>query len=594
MKCCARAFPLLLSLILLACSSGTPPYERPIDPPAPDAPLQLDFPRLALDDFYLYMDAADLSELYSRSIRSDDRLPGQFRLSLNASRRSLRPESIRFRGNTARQLPKKSFNIRFDNIERFAFHTNRFNLNAMYTDPAMMREHLAFSLFHDRGQPAPATRYFNVHINDIFEGLYIGIQRIDAAMLAQNNLPVGEHTLVRDQLRGSGLGAMSIFSYDISRESDLEAFLEDNFDYRDDPDWSALAELVTWAHRTEAGSAFEQGFRERIDLDNFLDWFAIHILIADIDSYADDYWLYLDHSDPDAKWLFIPWDKDLSFGSHTVFPPVNPDFITTNHFFHIDFAPDAGFDNDLVRKFFATDSLSRLLAERVETLMQEDFRPEVLAARIDDIAALIADSVNITPSSSSFVQHPQNHFGELGDFALHTESIKDFVALRYQFLDRLINPIRGDPYQASVDVAELDPSAIIHFTDAQGWTIASLLLDDPADAPSLGSISIRVEQDDSSATINRRWQLDWTGEAETLSGELRVYYRNRGGSARRNWYRVNDAQITPTGSQASLAIWLYDEDGAHSPLSSSANPYSNKVSANVSLQNGQQWLLETR
>ncbi len=77
----------------------------------------------------LTMQWADLFELYSRSIWSDDRLPGQVRFNQEPVVHDL--TGLRFRGSSSRMLPKKSFNIRFEQSQPLLFGSDRMNLNAM-------------------------------------------------------------------------------------------------------------------------------------------------------------------------------------------------------------------------------------------------------------------------------------------------------------------------------------------------------------------------------------------------------------------------------------------------------------------------------
>ncbi len=533
---------------------------------------------------FLYMDDEDLEELYTRDPLSDELLNGTVRLAPDGEELGL--EGVRFRGTSSRFLPKRSFAIRFAEPQPFLFGSNRMELKATYTDPTMMKEKIALDLFREIGQPASRTTYFDLYINDIYEGLYIHVERVDAHLLASNGLnPNG--TLVADNFRGNqGLpevNRLSVFGYPIDETDDPEAFLEETMDSRGEPNWSAFGDLVSWVHRTPAGPEFEAGFNERFDADNFIDWLAIHFLIGDIDSFADDYWLYRDTDDPDAKWIAIPWDKDLTFGSYTRLDS------TANDYFAYEYALESGWDNELVARFLATPALRGRLNDRMAVLMEDAFPPEYYSVQVRELEGVVGPRLNITPGEDAFVLHPQNHHGEPGRLPYHTEAILDFVHLRYQFIERNITPIPGEPYTASANITCDREGRSVYFTDSDGWVIASL---DAREVVNPGNVTVEVRELPFNPGINRSWQFN-AGDAR-VNGSLTLYYRNdvpgfehAGG----NWF----ASIAPVrddrSSQWNLTMAAVGEDGNLTELETYVNPYSNKASANVSLRGEQEYML---
>ncbi|KLK89127.1 hypothetical protein SZ63_01400 [Methanoculleus sediminis] len=534
-----------------------------------------------MQDLYLYVGWKDLVELYTRGDASDERVDGYVRLSPDGE--DIELEGVRFRGTSSRELPKKSFNIRFNESQGFLFGSSDMNLKATYADPTMMREKVSMELFHVLGQPAPRTRYFDLYINDIYEGLYVHVERVDGDLLASNGLnPAG--TLVADDFRSnfglSGVDRLSVFGYPIGEQDDPEAFLAQTMDSRGEPDWGAVRDLVTWVYRTPAGPEFEEGFVERFDEDNFIDWLAIHYLIGDVDSFGDDYWLYLDTGDPDAEWKVIPWDKDLTFGSHT------RRSATVNDYFGYESAIASGWDNDLVRKFLETPALRERLDRRMAFLMDEVFIEDYYAGQLALHTETIGNRLNITPGEEAFALHPQNHHGDLGYLAYHTEAVLDFVRLRYRFIERANTPGSGEPYTASVEVPAEPEESTVYFTDPGGWTIAALEVSEVREP---GTIAAAVSGTPENPGIDRRWEFN-AGDAD-VSGELTLYYRNDVESCCfpiENWF-VSDAAVGDDRySQWDLRIVQENESRNRTALETYVNPYSNKASANVSLR-GTTW-----
>lgn len=539
-------------------------------------------PGSGVQDLYLFMDWKDLVELYTRGDASDERLDGYVRLSPDGE--DIEQEGVRFRGTSSRELPKKSFNIRFNESQEFLFGSTDMNLKATYTDPTMMREKVSMDLFHVLGQPAPRTKYFDLYINDVYEGLYVHVERVDSDLLASNGLnPAG--TLVADDFRGHyylvpEVNRLSVFGYPIDEQDDPEAFLAETMDSRGEPDWGALHDLVAWVYRTPAGPEFEEGFIERFDEENFIDWLAIHYLIGDVDSFGDDYWLYLDTDDPDAGWMVIPWDKDLTFGSHTRRDA------TVNDYFGYESAIASGWDNDLVTKFLDTPALRERLNTRMTFLMNEVFTEDYYAGQLVLHTETIGDRLDITPGEEAFALHPQNHHGDLGYLAYHTETMLDFVRLRYQFIERAISSGSGEPYTASVEIPAEPEESAVYFTDPGGWVIATFEISEVTEP---GTITVAVNETAENPGIDRRWEFD-AGDAD-VSGELTLYYRNDVESCCfpvENWF-ISDAAVRDDEySQWDLEMVLEDGVGNRTTLDTYVNPYSNKVSADVSLR-GTTW-----
>lgn len=106
----------------------------------------------------------------------------------------------------------------------------------------------------------------------------------------------------------------SIFGIDIDAAAPDDAariaLLQQVFRFRgdaEDMNWQALLKLVRWAHQTEHGDGWAAEIGDYIDLDNFIDFLAIHALTLDRNAFDSDFWLYRDEArGSDARWIFIP------------------------------------------------------------------------------------------------------------------------------------------------------------------------------------------------------------------------------------------------------------------------------------------------
>lgn len=527
-----------------------------------------------IQSIYLYMEEEDIEELYSRDPLSEDRIEGSVKLSPEDEDSSI--VELRFRGDSTRYLPKKSFNIRFQEEQDFLFGSDRMNLNASYTDPSLMREKLAMDMFHELGLPAPRTAYFDLYINDVYEGLYLHVERIDENLLG--NLRVNKKgTLVRDRftrnLTKEEIDRASVFGYDIANVKNQMLLLEENFDYRGKPNWDSLIDLAEWVYDTPEGDEFYKGLQEYFHLDSFVDWVAVHLLVGDIDSFADDYWLYKDHEDANSKWMMIAWDKDLTFGStYRTGEYVDNDFFA----YEYDFYKHGYRHNDLIAKFLRTPELRQKLFDRMEVLMEGVFTPQYFENRIKLLREATEKSTTTPPAEGAFLLHGQNHHGALDKYEYHLETLLDFIELRYGFLKQQIHGVEDQFYSAKVDLSSYKEGDTVTFIDARGWTIGKLHLQEIINP---GTISLRVDQKGKIKGIDRIWTVD-ARNAEVI-GDLTLYYRNDvAGFGRGNWFE----EATALGKQWRLSIAQYN-GGMIQSMPSRINPYSNKVTAEVTLKN---------
>ena len=524
-------------------------------------------------DFYLGMDPDDVDELYDRSIQSNERLPGTYRLDPDGPAIPLREESVRFRGRSARGLPKLSFNIRLDEPLP-TLSTDRLNFNAMYTDPAMVREHLSMLTFRTVGVPAPRTAYVNLYLDDVYEGLYVYMQRVDKQLLAEHGVDTADVTLVRDRSRdrsddrAQNDEAVSIFDPVASTALDTES-VEEMFDYRGEPDFAALASLIGWVRSAEPGDAFAEEVYNRVDVDELIDFLALHTVLGDSDAYLDDFWLY---KPADSETFgFIPWDKDLTFGAHFAQGVAN-----------VEFSYESPVDrwvtgrNRLFDLVMTTPQLRKLHDKRVRELVDK-FDVSARCAQLVELKPLITEEVATQPGPEAFVRHNANNVANGTDHDLHAAALLEYVQLRWEHLEqRLFADLddSGDSRQRLEITAE-DAGSTVFFTAANAWVVARL---DIFEVDEPGTIEISVESDDTEQDVNARWIVD--ADDVRVHGQLSLYYRN--GTSRGDWVQAEATDADPVAGQHDFVMVDTTAD-ADQPLASAVNPYANRVVAEVEL-----------
>lgn len=536
----------------------------------------------SLTELYLDLDDDDLEELYARSRASNERLPGSFRLTRDGPSTRLPDKSIRFRGRSARALPKRSFNIRLHE-PLAALGTDRLNLNALYTDPAMVREHLSMQTFRQVGIVAPRTAYVDLYLNGIYEGLYLYVQRIDGQVLADRGLGAVGATLVRDRSRDRARdheGApTSIFDPESTTPAEPDA-LGEVLDARGEPDLDALAELVAWVRAAEPGTAFANQLPAWIDVEATIDFLALHSLLGDVDAYYDDYWLYRPAGE--SRFAFIPWDKDLTYGAHFS----GADGGVANVRFSYERPVDRWVTrrNRLVDLIMTTPELRAQHDQRVIELLEE-FDLSYYCTQLVDLIPKIGPSAQSVAGPEAFVRHPSNHVGVPGDHDLHVASVLDFVQRRAAFLEHQIADEDGPVFRASRHVGPDDVGTSVLFTGSRGWTIARL---DVLEVDGPGEIEIEVNPTEDEPDVDRRWSVRTTDGAR-VRGQLSLYYRNTPDTE--DWLRgegqtgadvTGGPELHAVDAQRELAIVEVTAPGER-PITSVANPFANRIAADVTI-----------
>lgn len=524
------------------------------------------------------MDPDDLDHLYERSIWSDRRLPVEIDLASGEGARAAIPEirGIRFRGHSTRHDPRKSYHIRLDERPRvrgfpdFNFRGqgrrggDRVLLNQTWTDPTGVRPALSFAMYEAIGLPAPATFFVDVWINGAYEGHYIGVERIDREALARwfLNREHGEFTLVRDRSRQrAAVSGHSVFAVspdalgedEASRLSTLgRAF--DNRGEAGDQDWGALLELIEWTYDTPAGPAWEEGLRERFDVDALVDVLAVKSMQYDFDSFADDYWLYRDGAG-DGVWRVIPWDKNLTFGQRFY-----PHHTTSNDFFYFHGEITDHFSHRLFER--TVDTLRERIDARAAELYEAVFTPAWFDETVAELAAEARDG-HLRPPEPAFRLHPRQHDTAPTWFDWHVEALREFVALRRAFLTAERDGGEAGVFDGPV---ALDERGEAYLTDGDGWVLARLR----GTPGALLNLRVELLPNPGASGVERRWTIENRGGPVDV--EIALPYKNRPGTT---WL----PELEVAGRSWELGV----VDRGRYRYPTRVNPFANLVATEITL-----------
>ena len=216
---------------------------------------------------------------------------------------------LRYRGDTARVMPKKSWKVEFSESDSFS-GTEELNLNADYVDQTLLRSAVGYDFLTRAGIPAPHHTYARLYLNDGYYGLFSNVEQIDERFLDRmgwdlhGNLYKGDGNLEPPKwYEDNPLWWAANYG---KHTNDLNGY----------DDMRALINLVNYTPDDQ----FPEAIAGTFDVNGWLDWYAANILLGNFEMVAKNYYLYHDFSTD--KWRILPWDVDLALGHNATFHSV--------------------------------------------------------------------------------------------------------------------------------------------------------------------------------------------------------------------------------------------------------------------------------
>ncbi len=338
---------------------GPPPQRPPANRPAPGSP---DFGAGNFGFEFAYVPATvELNGQRLDNVGLRYKGSGTYMMSQRHVKRSLKFDFDKFDDQQTWQGLKK------------------LNLNSGVMDPSKSREALAYTLFHAAGVPASRTSFADATLTvpGKFDreplGLFTVVEQVSKPFL-KAHFNRGDGLLLKPE----GIRGLPHFG------DDPEAYKE-TYNPKEDArpeDWKRLVELTRLINVAD-----EEEFRERIgeflDLDSFASFVAANTVLASMDGFlgmGHNYYLYL--SPETNKFVFIPWDLDLSFGSFNMYG--SPEQLADLSIAH----PHVG-DNKLIDRLFAMPDWQARYRGELERISREVLADESLLGQLAEVEAAI-------------------------------------------------------------------------------------------------------------------------------------------------------------------------------------------------------------
>ncbi|MYB42291.1 MAG: hypothetical protein F4X76_08935 [Chloroflexi bacterium] len=193
---------------------------------------------------------------------------------------------------------RPSLKLRFDKYvdgQALGGVMERMTLNNSLQDPSLINTCLAHRVFADAGIPTPRCSFATVSVNGTSLGLYVHVEEIKPPFLARHfastegNLYEGTVSDFTPEYRGT-----------FEKKSNEDA-----------DDWSDIDAVV--AALQDPSGAGLAALAEIVDLDRFLTFWALEVLLGHWDGYTGNRNNYRFYREPGGRFVFMPWGVDEAF-----------------------------------------------------------------------------------------------------------------------------------------------------------------------------------------------------------------------------------------------------------------------------------------
>ena len=261
---------------------------------------------------------------------------------------------------------KPSLKVRFDKFvdgQLLGGAMKRLTLNNAQQDPSMINTCMAYHIFASAGLPTPRCNFATVAVNGENLGLFVHVESMKTAFLERNfadpsgNFYEGTVSDFRPEWRGT-----------FEKKSN-EA----------DADWSDIDAVV--AALQDPSPAGLEALADIVDLDRFLTFWAVEVLIGHWDGYAGNRNNFYIYREPGAPFVFMPWGADQVF---TATDGPFDDFVSP---------PSVTAHGAIAHRLYRDDAMRAAYVARVKELLDAVWNEEELLQLADDMAAIVQQHI---------------------------------------------------------------------------------------------------------------------------------------------------------------------------------------------------------
>ena len=352
--------------------------------------------------------------------------------SLTINGQHLNGIGARYKGNASFNLMrgslKRNMKIKLDwaNKDQNYNSVETLNLNAGGLDPSKLRDVFSYWLFREAGVPAPRTtfaemtltipgRYEKEHL-----GLYTIVEQVNKSFL-KDRFGSKKGLLMKPE----GIASVEYHGDDWRFYAHL---------YRPDnqPSLAQSMRVMDFANVVNLSNTkqFRDSISSYLDIDGFLRFIAVNALIVNLDTLLampQNYYLHL--SKDTNKFVFFPWDLDISFAGWPLGgKPADQMKLSLVH-------PHSSDAHKLIDRLLAMESVKLRYDKIISQLVEGIFSKEQLIKKFEKLERTILDS----RERDTAAIESRNERGYPAPRGYQPPGIREFIDKRTSSIKRQLN-----------------------------------------------------------------------------------------------------------------------------------------------------------
>lgn len=296
---------------------------------------------------------------------------------------------FRFKGNSSlthswkNGILKLPFKLDFDQFEnefsevnnqRF-FGFKQLTLSSNFMDSSLLREKVTAEIFRAAGVPAPHTAFYQVFVDfgkgSVYFGLYTMVEVVDDTVI-EEQFQDDNGNVYKPEGRGATFAEGS--------------FVEEDFNATEE-NWGDILLLFDILHsdrRLCDPVVWKSDLESIFDVDGFLLWLAVNVIVQNWDTYGRSPHNYYLYSNPVTGLLtWIPWDNNMALCDDAGLMPV----LTLD-------LDDVSSDWPLIRYLLDVPEYRRTYLRNLEMVVNSSFKAEAVSERYRELHGLIRPYVS--------------------------------------------------------------------------------------------------------------------------------------------------------------------------------------------------------
>ena len=299
--------------------------------------------------------------------------------------------TIRIRGNSSKDLEKKSFQINFDKKEKILdmpAKAKKWGLLANHMDKSLIRNLVAFKISSLLGQKySPACKSIDLILDGSFEGNYIICDKIEKGEGRVELDSMDENSNEYPEITGGYLMEIDGFAdqepYHFTSKKGVKVTIK-----YPDANKNQIDYIKSWFDDIEE-NIYTNKKVDNIDLETFSQFFILNEFCADIDSVWSSY--YITKQRNDEKMHFGPaWDFDLSLDNDNRLYPTN-----SREKWIFNFGLSSGTFRQFISKLLSCEDTLNAVQQKWRDVTINDFTKEKVFNFIEEQIQYLDESVKL-------------------------------------------------------------------------------------------------------------------------------------------------------------------------------------------------------